>query len=63
MNSLSDPKGLHLKPDLSLATSMETIMKTFKLALAGIAVATLLTACGGGGDSGKGTFDTRIRFA
>ena len=63
MNSLSGLKGLYLKPDLSLATPMKTIMKTFKLALASIAVATLLTACGGGGDSGKGTFDTRIRFA
>ena len=58
----ADAKGLHLKPNLSLATPIETIMKTIKLALTGIAVATFLTACGGGGDSSGGAFDTRIRF-
>ena len=59
----SDAKGLRLKPDLLLATLQETIMKTIKLALTGIAVATFLTACGGGGDGSGGAFDTRIRFS
>ena len=38
-------------------------MKNIKLALTGIAFATFLTACGGGGDSSGGVFDTRIRFS
>jgi outer membrane lipase/esterase len=38
-------------------------MKNIKLALTGIAFATFLTACGGGGDSSGGSFDTKIRFS
>ena len=56
-------KGLRLKPDLLLVTPQKSTMKTIKLALTSIAVATFLTACGGGGDSSTGAFDTRIRFA
>ena len=63
MACLSDVKGLRLKPDLLQATPQKSTMKTIKLALTGIAVATFLTACGGGGDSSTGAFDTRIRFA